>query len=319
MAITFYTSIIVLLVTINLAEIPGVDILPVYLLFFPLTILLKLFKIGISGVKKTKYLFRLNRTEYEDYLQEGGIADELREAFPEEGHDLVDDAELYEDNDVWRIHENAETRYRIEVENDELNIYNSKNKSKEVETLLKDKRTLEGMSRYVDVILILVLYPTLISFTTLIILLENVSTLSIIHITIMCSFFVMVLLGKHFLKNTEKYVDKGMNRFTKYSINTDLFIMGFSLMGLIPLIHLITYEYNFAFEGYIHFALLSFLLIFGINYYLSEYLVLKIKYDLNTKSLGKLFELREKLVLSESNETDQSIFDEYFDLMGVHK
>ena len=72
----------------------------------------------------TEYLFSLERSEYEEYLEEGQIAPELLEALREEGIDDLDrEAELSPAEDGWLIQQDSEQRYWIEVTEKELRVY----------------------------------------------------------------------------------------------------------------------------------------------------------------------------------------------------
>ncbi len=67
------------------------------------------------------YLFRLNRTEYQEYLTKGPIAEELKEAFREEGH-YLEDERVSKDGEEWWITIDGEKEYRIEKTDEELKI-----------------------------------------------------------------------------------------------------------------------------------------------------------------------------------------------------
>ncbi len=72
----------------------------------------------------TEYLFSLERSEYEEYLEEGQIAPELLEALREEGIDDLDrEAELSPAEEGWLIQQDSEQRYWIEVTEEELRVY----------------------------------------------------------------------------------------------------------------------------------------------------------------------------------------------------
>lgn len=68
-----------------------------------------------------EYLFSLNRTEYEEYLEEGTIPAELVEVFEEKGYDIEDDAMLVEEDEKWLL-SGTETKYVIELEDEKINI-----------------------------------------------------------------------------------------------------------------------------------------------------------------------------------------------------
>jgi len=92
-------------------------------------------------------LFSLFRAEYEEYLKEGTIDSELKYAFEDEDYEVDEDAELAEEDGKWFISEEGEKKYRIEVDEDELNIYEnsideSLKKIAEIEET-SDKRSLE--------------------------------------------------------------------------------------------------------------------------------------------------------------------------------
>ncbi len=66
----------------------------------------------------------LERSEYEEYLEEGQIAPELLEALREEGIDDLDrEAELSPAEEGWLIQQDSEQRYWIEVAEKELRVY----------------------------------------------------------------------------------------------------------------------------------------------------------------------------------------------------
>lgn len=69
-----------------------------------------------------EYLFSLNSTEYEEYLEEGTIHPELRTAFEEKDHDIEEEAELIEDGERWLI-SGTEEKYVIELEDGDMDIY----------------------------------------------------------------------------------------------------------------------------------------------------------------------------------------------------
>jgi len=73
----------------------------------------------------TEYLFSLSYSEYEDYLEEGPINEELIEAFDNEGYDINDEAELSEEDYRWRIIEEGSETFTIRRDEDELNIYDA--------------------------------------------------------------------------------------------------------------------------------------------------------------------------------------------------
>ncbi len=62
------------------------------------------------------YLFSLDHTEYEEYIEEGPVDKTLREVFEDEDHRLEDDANLSEESDIWFIYENETREYRIEID-----------------------------------------------------------------------------------------------------------------------------------------------------------------------------------------------------------
>lgn len=70
-----------------------------------------------------EYLFSLDRSKYRSYLEESPVAPELIEAFEDEGYEVGEDAVLSEDDGDWWIIEDEKLVYRIEVEDEELNIY----------------------------------------------------------------------------------------------------------------------------------------------------------------------------------------------------
>ncbi len=61
--------------------------------------------------------------EYEEELEEGPVSDELKDAFEDADYPLGDDAELVEEDGVWYIVEDGQRKYRIEVHDDGLYIY----------------------------------------------------------------------------------------------------------------------------------------------------------------------------------------------------
>lgn len=69
------------------------------------------------------YRFSLERTEYEQYLEDGPIDRSLEEAFEDEGYGLHQDTELSEADGSWYIYENDTHTYRIEIEDENLEIY----------------------------------------------------------------------------------------------------------------------------------------------------------------------------------------------------
>ena len=71
----------------------------------------------------TEYRFSLERSEYEEYLEEGSIAPELLESLEEEGiDDLGKEAELSPAEEGWLIQQDSEKRYWIEVTEKELRV-----------------------------------------------------------------------------------------------------------------------------------------------------------------------------------------------------
>lgn len=73
-----------------------------------------------------KYLFSLQSSDFEEYLEEGTIDPKLKDAFEEVGFYLDDDAELVKENGKWFISESEDRDFRIEVGEEELNIYDEK-------------------------------------------------------------------------------------------------------------------------------------------------------------------------------------------------
>ncbi len=72
--------------------------------------------------KDEVYLFTLDST-YEEYLEEGTIDPELKEALEEEDLTVEEDAEVSEDDGTWFIHQDGQRKYVIEVSEKELYIY----------------------------------------------------------------------------------------------------------------------------------------------------------------------------------------------------
>ena len=86
--------------------------------------------------------------EYEDELEEGPVSDKLRDAFEDAGYPLSEDAELEEEDGVWYIVEDGQRKYRIEIHDDGLYIY-------EEDDVIDDDET-EGVFPLMWLLLILV-------------------------------------------------------------------------------------------------------------------------------------------------------------------
>ncbi len=89
---------------------------------------------------KEGYLFSLNWNDYKDYLKEGPIEENLRQAFEDHGHHVSDSAELSKQGETWMVMIDGEKKYGIEDTSEELNIY------KEgifTDTMTKNKRCLK--------------------------------------------------------------------------------------------------------------------------------------------------------------------------------
>jgi len=67
--------------------------------------------------------FNLQTIQYEEYLEEGPIHENLSEAFAEEGIALDEDAELEEENGNWLITVDGEEKYLLIVGPDEIEIF----------------------------------------------------------------------------------------------------------------------------------------------------------------------------------------------------
>ncbi len=78
---------------------------------------------AVYGETHIQYLFSLSYTEYEDYLKEGSIAEELIDVFDDESYEVEENAELIVEDDEWTIVEDGKEKFRIERDRDELNIY----------------------------------------------------------------------------------------------------------------------------------------------------------------------------------------------------
>jgi len=73
--------------------------------------------------KRGEDLFSLKpATKYMEYLEEGNVNSELKEAFEKRSYDIEDDAELSVEDGKWFISENGEKEYRIEVRDEKLKV-----------------------------------------------------------------------------------------------------------------------------------------------------------------------------------------------------
>jgi len=78
---------------------------------------------GMEAVlSERKYLFSLDRSEYEKYLEEGPIHDELRIAFEKEGYEIEENIELYSRDGWWEIETEGKDRW-IKKGDEKINIY----------------------------------------------------------------------------------------------------------------------------------------------------------------------------------------------------
>lgn len=71
-----------------------------------------------------EHIFSLERDDYEGYIEEGFVSEELIDAFQEEGYDIKEGAEIVREAGNWWIIENGRREYMIEIDDDQLNIYN---------------------------------------------------------------------------------------------------------------------------------------------------------------------------------------------------
>ncbi len=81
------------------------------------------FSIKRNMTDETTYLFSLNRTKYERYLEEGPINETLTEVFVDEGYEVEDNASLSIGDEKWFISEQGKKEYRIKAVDENLNIY----------------------------------------------------------------------------------------------------------------------------------------------------------------------------------------------------
>jgi len=245
--IGLYTAGIALIVTINISDIPTYGHLKVYLLFFPLAMLLSLAKTAIS------------------------------------------------------------------------NIFQSKEESKkQTKGLIKNKAKIEGLLSRFNILLGMIIYPTLISAVTLLILLGDFSIPSITHLISMLILIIPFLYFKHLLNNQLlDFSSKNFELIGKHSKTPDILLISLVSLAIIPLLTLLYFNYNSAFEGYYKFTALAFALILGINKFSLDYFILKSKLKGNLRSLGRLYRLRENLLNPEKDENLKETYDEYMERMGI--
>jgi len=95
------------------------------------------------------YMFSLNRTEYEGYLEEGTIHEKLREAFEEEGHEVGENATLSKE-ERWRVlwigEDGEEKEYQIEKSDEELKV----TRGGYVELLRGTRRVIEDLTSLME-------------------------------------------------------------------------------------------------------------------------------------------------------------------------
>lgn len=86
---------------------------------------------------KEKYTaFSLNRREYEKYLEEGPVAENLREVFRRQNYELADDAVISQKWTGWWILEGGKKAYQIREGDDKLRVYENQSPT-ENKTFLK--------------------------------------------------------------------------------------------------------------------------------------------------------------------------------------
>jgi len=69
------------------------------------------------------YLFSLERSEYEEHLEEGPIPAVMINEFNDAGYDTDEGSELLEKNDIWWVLDEGVKRYRMELDDDLIKIY----------------------------------------------------------------------------------------------------------------------------------------------------------------------------------------------------
>lgn len=69
------------------------------------------------------YLFSLELSEYGEYLEEGPIPAVMINEFNDAGYDTDEGSELLEKNDIWWVLDEGIKRYRMELDDDLINIY----------------------------------------------------------------------------------------------------------------------------------------------------------------------------------------------------
>lgn len=79
------------------------------------------------GAMRKMYLFRLNRSEYKEYLRKGKINPTLRKAFEDNNYSVEEDAYLLKESGRWWVIENKEKKYWIELGDKKLKIYKRPN------------------------------------------------------------------------------------------------------------------------------------------------------------------------------------------------
>jgi len=69
------------------------------------------------------YLFSLDISEYNEYLEEGTIADKIRNAFEKNGYDIDKEAKLLHENEKWFLIEDRTKKYLIKEDNEKIKVY----------------------------------------------------------------------------------------------------------------------------------------------------------------------------------------------------